>query len=167
MNEPNRSTPPSAPDEGKSRSGRWRATPFLGVGALLIGFGYLLYGGIGDNLVYYLTPSELEARGDAAYETSVRLGGVVIPESVRWDADALDLRFRVGDGTSELEVHSTGAPPQMFRDGIEVLVEGRLASSGVFESTSLMVKHSNEYRAPEEGQRPQDLYKDLLQTEDG
>jgi cytochrome c-type biogenesis protein CcmE len=167
MNDPNLSRTPSDPNEVQSRSGRWRAAPFLGVGALLLGFGYLLYGGIGDNLVYYLTPSELEARGDAAYETSVRLGGVVIPESVRWDADALDLRFRVGDGTTELEVHSTGAPPQMFRDGIEVLVEGRLASSGIFESTSLMVKHSNEYRAPEEGQRPQDLYQDLLRTEDG
>jgi cytochrome c-type biogenesis protein CcmE len=144
---------------------RWRSVPFLGVAAILVGFGYLLYGGIGDNLVYYLTPSELEARGDAAYETPVRLGGVVIPESVRWDADALDLRFRIGDGATEMEVHSTGAPPQMFRDGIEVLVEGRLADSGVFQSSSLMVKHSNEYRAPEEGQRPQDLYRDLLAPE--
>jgi len=144
---------------------RRRAVPYLGLAAVLGAFGYLLYGGIGDNLVYYLTPSELEARGDAAYQNSVRLGGVVVPESVRWDADALDLRFLIGDGATEVEVHSTGAPPQMFRDGIEVLVEGRLASSGVFESTSLMVKHSNEYRAPEEGKRPQDLYQDLLPRE--
>jgi cytochrome c-type biogenesis protein CcmE len=144
---------------------RWLRVPFLGVVAILLGFGYLLYGGIGDNLVYYLTPTELTERGDAAYQNSVRLGGVVIPESIRWDADALDLRFRIGDGSTELEVHSSGAPPQMFRDGIEVLVEGRLASSGVFQSTNLMVKHSNEYRAPEEGQRPQDLYQDLLSTE--
>jgi cytochrome c-type biogenesis protein CcmE len=149
------------------RSPRWRGAGFLGVGAVLAGFGYLLYGGIGENLVFYLTPSELEARGEAAWETSVRLGGVVIPESVRWDADALDLRFVVGDGTTEMEVHSRGAPPQMFRDGIEVLVEGRLASDGIFRSTNLMVKHSNEYRAPEEGQRPQDLYRDLLAPEGG
>ncbi len=159
------SNEPQEPENGGEKRTRRRGLTFLGVGAVLIGFGYLLLGGIGDNLVYYLTPSELEARGDAAYETSVRLGGVVIPESVQWDADALDLRFKVGDGTTEMEVHSKGAPPQMFRDGIEVLVEGRLASSGVFQSTNLMVKHSNEYRAPEEGQRPQDLYQDLLNTE--
>jgi len=146
---------------------RRRVAPYLGVAAVLGAFGYLLYGGIGENLVFYLTPTELEARGDAAYETPVRLGGVVVPETVRWDADALDLRFTIGDGTTEYEVHSTGAPPQMFRDGIEVLVEGRLAESGVFESTNLMVKHSNEYRAPEEGKRPQDLYKDLLPREGG
>jgi cytochrome c-type biogenesis protein CcmE len=144
-----------------------RTLTLLGATVVLGGFAFLLYGGIGENLVFYLTPTELEARGEGAYDTSVRLGGVVIPQSVQWDADALDLRFRIGDGTTEYEVHSTGAPPQMFRDGIEVLVEGRLASSGVFHSTSLMVKHSNEYRAPEEGMRPQDLYRDLLNQETG
>jgi cytochrome c-type biogenesis protein CcmE len=147
------------------RATKRRGPTFFGLIAVLGGFGYLLYGGIGENLVYYMTPTELTERGEAAYTTSVRLGGVVIPGSVNWDADALDLRFRIGDGSTELDVHSTGAPPQMFRDGIEVLVEGQLASSGVFRSTSLMVKHSNEYRAPEEGQRPQDLYRDLLTTE--
>ncbi len=144
---------------------RRRGLTLLGVGVILAGFGYFLLGGIGDNLVYYLSPTELDARGDAAYETSVRLGGVVIPESIQWDAEALDLRFRIGDGSTEMEVHSQGAPPQMFRDGIEVLVEGRLADSGVFHSTNLMVMHSNEYRAPQEGQRPQDLYQDLLNSE--
>jgi len=144
-----------------------RAAPFFGVGMVLAVFGYLLYGGIGDNLVYYLSPTELAARGEAAHTASVRLGGVVVPESVRWNADALDLRFRIGDGDTEMEVHSRGAPPQMFRDGIEVVVEGRLSGEGVFESTNLMVKHSNEYRAPEEGERPQDLYQDLLRPSGG
>jgi cytochrome c-type biogenesis protein CcmE len=35
-----------------------------------------------------------------------------------------------------------------------VIVEGRYQRSGVFESTNLMVKHSNEYRAPRHGRRP-------------
>jgi cytochrome c-type biogenesis protein CcmE len=146
----------------RKRGGRRRAIPFFGVAAILGVFGYLLYGGIGENLVYYLTPTELTERGEQAYGTSVRLGGVVVPETVRWDADALDLRFTIGDGSTEMEVQSTGAPPQMFRDGIEVVVEGRLAASGVFESSNLMVKHSNEYRAPEEGERPRDLYQSLI-----
>lgn len=153
------------PNENAAKRPRRRGITLLGVGVIMAGFGYFLLGGIGDNLVYYLSPTELEARGDGAYETSVRLGGVVIPESVQWDAEALDLRFRIGDGSTEMEVHSQGAPPQMFRDGIEVLVEGRLADSGVFHSTNLMVMHSNEYRAPQEGMRPQDLYKDLLAPE--
>jgi cytochrome c-type biogenesis protein CcmE len=47
----------------------------------------------------------------------------------------------------------------MFRDGMGVVVEGRYGRDGVFESTNLMVKHSNEYRKPEHGGRPQEMYK--------
>jgi cytochrome c-type biogenesis protein CcmE len=73
-------------------------------GAILVlgGFGFLIWGGLGSNLVYFLTPSELLARGEAAYETPVRLGGQVVPGSIAWNADALDLRFRVTDGNDTL-----------------------------------------------------------------
>ena len=46
---------------------------------------------------------------------------------------------------------STGAPPQMFRENIGCIVEGNLDESGTFHSDRLMVKHSNEYRAPKPG----------------
>jgi cytochrome c-type biogenesis protein CcmE len=134
----------------------------LGLFVILGGFGYLLYGGIGENLVYFVTPSELIERGESAYDTPVRLGGMVAPGTVQWDAEALDLRFRITDGEESLEVHSSGAPPQMFRDGIGVIVEGRLTREGVFESSNLMVKHSNEYRPPPEGHAPQEMYKSLV-----
>jgi cytochrome c-type biogenesis protein CcmE len=139
----------------------------VGLVVVLGGFGYLVYGGIGDNLVYYVTPSELMERGHAAYDRPVRLAGRVVTGSVRWDADALDLRFRIRDEELEMEVHSKGAPPQMFRDEIDVVVEGRYSRAGVFESTSLMVMHSNEYRAPEEGERPADLYRGLVREGEG
>src|SRR5688572_16488988 len=132
------------------RSRRIGAT--VAVVILLAAFGYLLYGGLGQNIVYFLTPQELLARGTSGYDVPIRLGGQVEPGSVRWDAQALDLRFNVTDGAKQVEVHSRGAPPQMFRDGMGVIVEGRYNRSGVFESTSLMVKHSEEYRAPKDGQ---------------
>jgi cytochrome c-type biogenesis protein CcmE len=132
--------------------------------AVILGaFGYLLYGGIGENIVYFLTPKELLARGANAYDVPIRLGGQVVPGSVQWNAEAVDLRFTVTDGERVVAVHSRGAPPQMFRGGIGVVVEGRYGRSGTFESTNLMVKHSNEYRAPKPGERPHDLYKSLLQ----
>ncbi len=87
----------------------------------------------------------------AAYDVPVRLGGQVVPGSVVWNAEAVDLRFAISDGAKTVPVHSSGAPPQMFRDGIGVVVEGRYHRAGVFESTSVMVKHSNEYRAPKPG----------------
>jgi cytochrome c-type biogenesis protein CcmE len=141
-----------------------RTAAFIAITVLVAGFGYLIYGGIGENIVYFLTPQELYAKGDKAVERPVRLGGQVVPNSVTWNAEQLDLRFKVTDGTKEVVVHSHGAPPQMFRAGIGVVVEGKFQRNGVFESNSLMVKHSNEYRAPKagEGGHPDRLDKTLI-----
>jgi len=46
----------------------------------------------------------------------------------------------------------------MFREGIGVVVEGTMTQGGVFKSSRLMVKHSNEYKAPKEGASVEDLY---------
>jgi cytochrome c-type biogenesis protein CcmE len=135
--------------------------------AAIVGtFAYLVYGGIGENLVYFLTPEELVARGERAYDVPVRLGGQVVPGSVQWNAEAVDLRFAITDGAKTIPVHSSGAPPQMFRDGIGVVVEGRYHRGGAFESTSVMVKHSNEYRAPKHGEKPAEMYRSLTTGSD-
>ena len=142
--------------------GRKRATLAVAVVIIVGAFAYLLWGGIDRNVVFFWTPQELLARGDAAYEVPVRLGGQVAPGSVQWDATRLDLRFVVMEGTSRVKVEAKGAPPPMFRDGMDVVLEGRYRRDGVFESTNLMVKHSNEYRAPKEGERPQEMYRSLI-----
>jgi cytochrome c-type biogenesis protein CcmE len=140
-----------------------------GMVVVLGGFGYLLYGNIGDNIVYFLTPSELLAKGAEAYDQPVRLGGQVKGGSVQWNADALDLRFVVKDADGEIAVHSKGAPPQMFQTEMGVIVEGRLTRSGgqpLFESTNLMVRHSNEYQPPKDGHpKPDEMYKSLIRDE--
>ena len=130
--------------------GRHRTGAIAGSVVILAAFAFLLYGGIEDNLVYFLTPTELLARGATAYDAPLRLGGDVQPGSVEWSAAGLDLLFLLTDGQSEVRVHSRGAPPQMFRDGMGVVVEGQFRSTGMFESHNLMVMHSNEYH-PEEG----------------
>jgi cytochrome c-type biogenesis protein CcmE len=137
----------------------------LSVGSLVVilgTFGYLLFGGLGENIVFFLTPQELLAKEDKGYDVPVRLGGQVLPGSVQWNADSLSLRFRLTDGGKDVLVHSKGAPPQMFRDGMGVVVEGRYHRDGVFQATNLMVKHSNEYRAPHPGEKPSEMYRTLI-----
>ncbi|MBA4070435.1 MAG: cytochrome c biogenesis protein CcmE [Gemmatimonas sp.] len=141
---------------------KWGA--MTAVGVLVIAFGWLIYGGLDSNVVYFLTPKELLAKGADGYDKPMRLGGQVKPGSVVWDEQKLDLRFAVTDGTGEVVVHSKGAPPQMFKDGQGVVVEGRYGPDGVFKSTSVMVKHSNEYKAPAKGERPSDMYKSLMKS---
>jgi cytochrome c-type biogenesis protein CcmE len=43
-----------------------------------------------------------------------------------------------------------------------VVLEGRFGRDSVFDATSLMVKHSNEYRAPKAGEKPQEMYRTLI-----
>lgn len=126
-------------------------------------FGWLMFGGLEKNVVFFLTPQELLAKGNEGVGVPVRLGGQVKPGSMTWDAKTLDLRFTVTDGARDVQVHSTGAPPQMFRDGMGVIVEGSYGVGGVFEATNLMVKHSEEYRAPAPGEEAHEKYKTLIQ----
>jgi cytochrome c-type biogenesis protein CcmE len=139
----------------------------VGLVIVLAGFAYLLTGGISRNLVYFLTPGELLAKGTTAYDQPLRLGGQVAPGSVRWDAANMDLRFVMVDtaSTSRVEVHARKVPPPMFRDGMGVVVEGRMTRPGVFDATNLMVKHSNEYRAPEPGHDASTMYKSLIRDQ--
>jgi cytochrome c-type biogenesis protein CcmE len=141
--------------------GRKRATLLVAAVIVVGAFGYLLYGGIDSNVVFFLTPQELMAKGVSAEKVPVRLGGMVEAGSVKWDAEKLDLQFRVTDGKQTVLVHSKGAPPQMFRDGMGVVCEGRM-ENGVFKSTNLMIKHSEEYKPPADGKMPQEMYKSLM-----
>lgn len=132
------------------------------VGALAVAataLGFISFGNMGESLVYYWDPTQLVEAGDKAYGATVRLGGLVQTGTVDWRPDEGQLRFVVSDGKQTVNVHATSAPPQMFREGIGVVVEGTLNRSGVFEADRLMVKHSNEYRAPTDGMASEQLYK--------
>ena len=119
----------------------------VGAGAAL---GAISFGNIGENLVYYWDVTQLVERRAEAAGAVVRLGGQVQPGTVDWNQEQNLLRFTITDGKQTVPVECTGAPPQMFREGIGVVVEGTVTSSGVFSSDRLMVKHSNEYKAPSE-----------------
>jgi len=120
--------------------------------------GIVAFGNVGENLVYYWDPTQLTDAGEDAVGPAIRLGGVVQEGTLDWRPDDSELRFVVGDGKNTVSVYSKGAPPQMFREGIGVVVEGTMTQAGVFESRRLLVKHSNEYRAPEDGVSVEELY---------
>lgn len=117
-------------------------------------FAVLAAGRIGNNLVYYWTPSDLTRAGDKAYGASIRLGGMVVKDSIVTASSSPDVRFDVTDGKGIVHVRTHGVPPQMFREGIGVVVEGTMVRGGYFDGSRLMVSHNNEYRAPKNGQHP-------------
>ena len=115
---------------------------------------FLAISSIGNALVYYLTPSELLARGDAAVGDTIRLGGQVEPGSVHGEPS--DLVFVLTDGTAEIPVHSTAAPTRSFQEGRGAVVEGTLGADGTFEADQVIVKHDENYVAPSSGALPSD-----------
>ncbi len=129
------------------------------VGALVVAagaLGFVALGNMGQNLVYYWSPKEMVAQGDRAYGATIRLGGLVQPGSLHWDAGHTELTFRVASdkaaGAPSVLIRAHETPPQMFREGIGVVVEGTFARDQVFTANRLMVNHSNEYRPPKAGE---------------
>src|SRR5688500_9434278 len=157
-------TAPSAGRRGPLGNRRWFA-----VGAVAVAVAALFAitaGGIGQNLVYYWGPTELRAAGDKAVGATIRLGGLVKKGSLVRQTNGSTLEFDVIDrpgGTVHVVTHSV--PPQMFREGIGVVVEGTMTPAGHFESRRLMVSHSNEYRAPDDPSRADT--QELMRTTEG
>lgn len=117
--------------------------------AVAIALSVLVFADVGENLVYYWSPSELHERGPEAVGASIRLGGLVEKGSVNRSEDGLTLEFTVTDGQSQVDVRTTAVPPAMFREGIGVVLEGTMREDGQFATSRLMVKHDNEYQAPD------------------
>ncbi len=143
------STEPTTPTSRTPDRGNRRLLLLAAGGAVAIALSVLAFGDVGENLVYYWSPSEVHAAGPEAVGASIRLGGLVEEGSVSRSEDGLTLEFTVTDGTSQIDVRTTAVPPAMFREGIGVVVEGTMAPDGQFTTSRLMVKHDNEYQAPD------------------
>lgn len=144
-----------------------RRNQLIALGALAIAgvaFVVITAGGIGENLIYYWGPKDLRQAGRKAVGATIRLGGQVQPGSIRGGRGSV-LEFNVTDGSDVVHVRSSGAPPQMFREGIGVVVEGTMTRDGVFVSDRLMVSHGNEYRAPKPGEQVE--AKELIESTKG
>jgi cytochrome c-type biogenesis protein CcmE len=126
--------------------------PWLAVAVIGAVLAWLLFSGLSSALVYYLTPTELAVRGEAAVGSPVRLGGLVLPGSV--SGAATDLTFVLTDGETEITVHSTVAPTSSFREGAGAVVEGTLRADGVFEADEVLVRHDENYVAPSDYPQP-------------
>ena len=97
-----------------------------------------------SNLVFFNTPTELIDGGPIT--DRVRLGGQVVEGSVTSSDDAVE--FAVTDGRQVVQVVHAGAPQQLFREGVGVVVEGTWDGTR-FSSDSMLVKHDEQYRTEE------------------
>jgi cytochrome c-type biogenesis protein CcmE len=132
----------------------------VGGAVILIALGYMIWAGVTQSAVYFVTPSELTASPVAG--KAYRLGGLVAPGSLKWEPKTLDLTFTMSDGRATVPVRHKGAAPDLFGEGRGAVVEGQWTSDGYFKASLIMAKHSEEYQAPHDTKESQS--KKLIQT---
>jgi cytochrome c-type biogenesis protein CcmE len=123
------------------------------IGALIIvaALAYIIYGGMRQAIVYFVTPSELKATEAASNDKFLRMGGMVVNGSLQKDVKNLTYRFELTDGTASFPVFFRGVPPDLFTEGKGAVVEGRIGADGVFQATTIMAKHAEEYSPHADG----------------
>lgn len=125
----------------------------VGVAAVV---SYLVWTGVSETMVYYLTPSELMAKvaEDPSFtDVGVKVSGKVIPGTYERVPGELLHRFEVRDLADEgvtFPVEFRDALPDTFTDEAEVVLEGRLDGAGVFQATTLLTKCGSRYEAAPE-----------------
>lgn len=130
----------------------------FGVGvALLVGaVAYLMYTGVQETSVYYLTIDEFLARRTALADEGVRVAGRVQRGSVqrRMTPRGEELHFNLGDfkgedrPTDTIPVFFVGVTPDMFKDdgGTDVIVEGTYRD-GTLVAQTVMTSCPSKYEA--------------------
>ena len=100
-----------------------------------------------ENLVFFFTPSQVEAK-EVPQGRAFRIGGLVVPGSLRRRADGLTVQFIVTDTAKDVPVVYKGILPDLFREGKGVVTQGKLGGDGVFYASEVLAKHDENYMPP-------------------
>mgnify|MGYP000201928842 CR=1 FL=1 len=110
--------------------------------------GYLMYTGLqGTAASYFVTVSELQARASEVDGRRVRVGGDVVAGSIVRGGPGEPIHFRIGDGTSELEVAYSGVLPDIFTEGRHVIVEGLYRNGHPVQADSVLTQCPSRFEA--------------------
>jgi cytochrome c-type biogenesis protein CcmE len=132
----------------------------IGIALVAAALGYLVYAGTKDNLVYYYEVDEVQAAA-AKTDGKIRISGDVVEGSIVRDDEEREIRFSIrrstmgqagaGEGAvapagGSIPVAYDGTVPDIFREGIQVVVEGKMGSDGTFEAETLLAKCPSKYQ---------------------
>lgn len=135
----------------------------IGGGIILAALAYMVFGVLGQNLVFFITPSQYFQDPTRYQGHLIRLGGLVEPGSVHFNPQTLNLSFVLTDGVKKLLVLYRGNPPAMFKPDQGVVVQGRF-NGGTFLGDDLLIKHSGNYAPPPPNASPQQLQQLIKET---
>lgn len=113
-------------------------------GIVLVALGFLVVQGLGNATLYFRNADEAVAQRQSLGDRRFRIQGAVVDGSVQQRGN--DVTFRITSNRVEVPVQHRGDPPELFKPGIPVVLEGRFQGEH-FASDRILVKHSETYVA--------------------
>ena len=134
------------------RNGRF----FVGLVGVGLVVSYLVWTGVSDTMVYYLTPTEMLAKvseDPSFHQVGLKVSGRVVSGSYSQGEGDFSHNFEVMDLEDEavrFPVVFLDVLPDTFTDDVEVVLEGRYRDDGVFEAATVLTKCGSRYEASAE-----------------
>lgn len=108
----------------------------------------LLVIAVGENANYFYSPSDVDA-GKAPLGKTIKVGGLVVPGTVKRGENLLDVEFTIKDKGHQLIVEFSDVLPDLFKEGQGIVATGKLTDNGRFVASSVLAKHDENYMPPE------------------
>ena len=118
---------------------------FLVIASLVLSV-YLVLKSLEENVVYFLSPSEIKNLTEIN-QKRIRIGGMVKDQSIIIKSDKIN--FIVTDFKNEINVSYSGSVPNLFAEGKGVVAEGYLKDRSYFNAVKILAKHDENYMPPE------------------
>ena len=100
-----------------------------------------------ENIVYFLSPTEIYNKTDISFDKKIRIGGLVKTNSI--NKNETSINFIITDLKKEILVSYNGLVPNLFSEGKGVVAEGKLKDKKYFVADKILAKHDENYMPPE------------------
>ena len=107
---------------------------------------FLVLKSLEENVVYFLSPTEIKNLNESTVE-KIRVGGMVKDQSIKINSDKIN--FIITDFKNEINVVYSGIIPNLFQENKGVVAEGVLKDKSFFEAEKILAKHDENYMPPE------------------
>ena len=115
--------------------------------AVLILTIFLVLKSLEDNVVYFISPTDIKELGEIDYDKKYRIGGMVKKNSVYMSSNQIN--FMITDLKSEISVKFSGVIPNLFSEEKGVVAEGFLKDRNFLNASKILAKHDENYMPPE------------------
>ena len=125
---------------------KFRAAFILLVLISLVLIIYLSLKTLDDNVVYFLSPTEIQNKEEIKKNEKVRVGGMVKKNSIKSYTNYIS--FIITDYNNEINVTYAGTIPNLFSEEKGVVAEGTLKDKNYFIANKILAKHDENYMPP-------------------